>query len=101
MQEPSSRELLSDRIANWISERSDTFSAPIVRGLFPREDGPGFGRFIKFGIHRMNEQVEFQLVIWKENRLDVQSSLIPDEWVHLNSEAEFYQFCIATTDCKP
>lgn len=88
---PSPREELANRIAHWLMERSDIFTAPIEQSLIHREDGgPGGGRAIAFGTA---DGVAFTLVVWNLKRLDFTSSVAPEIWAKFDSEDAFYDMC--------
>lgn len=84
----SPREALQERIVEWLSARSHTFTAPygILPGLHTR--GKAKVRTVTFGIART---LDAELTIWSENRLDLRTSR-GDE--RLKSEAEFYQYAV-------
>jgi hypothetical protein len=83
----SPREALQERIAQWLSERSSTFTAPygVLSGL--HTVGSRFKvRTITFGIART---LDAELTIWSPARLVLRTSRGN---ISFTSEAEFYAY---------
>jgi len=84
----SPREALQARLATWLSERAQTFSAPygVLTGLQTR--GSARVRTVTFGVARW---LDAELTIWSPRRLELRTSR---EDATFASEAEFYAYAI-------
>lgn len=87
----SERSDLADRIAAWVGGQHGVTN--VSQKLQTRDDGgPGGGRSISF----TRNGIDYQLVVWKPNRLDMHTSNnFPGTWTRFSSEDEFYSYAQA------